>query len=463
MQLIFVHGWSVTNTNTYAELPLALSAAAGAYGLDLDIQHIFLGKYISFHDEVTVDDISRAMNSALQDLPGNSQTKIKTFSCITHSTGGPVVRNWIDRYYGAKGLATTPLKHLVMLAPANHGSSLAILGKERVGRIKSWFQGIEPGQQVLDWLCFGSDGQWQLNERCLTYNYGKHGLYPFVLTGQGIDNKFYDFLNSYLVESGSDGVVRVAGANMNYRYFSLVQSTKQVIRKKPMTYALVPDGKVKISKKVPLGVYNEYSHSGPKMGIMGSIKADNIDSSVVNDILKCLKVKSVNDYKNRESEFRQHSEEQQIVGPKYCMLIFNVRDDQGNQIGQDDYDLFLLAGNDYRPQQLPGGFFKDRQMNEKTGRLVYYLDAGKMNAIKDGKFGLRVEARPIRGFSHYCAAEFHSDGLAAKNIIVPNEATYVDVRLHRFVDKNVFRFEPAKVAPTDFKHIKPSGDNITNN
>ena len=146
----------MTNTNTYGGLPAALSKASIDFGIDLDIEHIFLGKYISFHDEVTVDDISRAMDKALRDLPGNTETKIAPFSCISHSTGGPIVRHWVDKYYGVEGFSELPLKHLVMLAPANHGSALAVLGKARVGRIQSWFQGIEPGQKVLDWLCLGN-------------------------------------------------------------------------------------------------------------------------------------------------------------------------------------------------------------------------------------------------------------------------------------------------------------------
>jgi hypothetical protein len=458
MRLIFVHGWSVKNTNTYGELPQALSNAAAPYGLDLDIQHVYLGRYVSFHDEVTMDDICRAMDTALHDLPGNGGGNIIPFSCITHSTGGPVVRSWLDRFYGVDGLNNCPLKHLVMLAPANHGSSLAVLGQARVGRIKSWFQGVEPGQQVLDWLCLGSSGQWQLNERYLDYDYTQGSFFPFVLTGQGIDNKFYDLLNSYLVESGSDGVVRVAGANMNYRYTSLVQTTEVIIRKSPLTYSLVAESDVRVSNSVPLGIYKDYSHSGKKMGIMKSIKAGDIDSVIVRDILMCIQVNSFVEYQNRANELRQFSGAQQKDDSTYCMLIFNIRDDQGNQIGQDDYDLFLLAGNGYSPQQLPKGFFKDRQMNTKTGRLVYYLNADKMSEIKDGKFGLRIVARPSSGFSYYCAAEFRSDGATAQSVLAPNETTYVDIKLHRFVDKNVFRFDSATDGSKDFKKIKPSGE-----
>ena len=256
MRLIFVHGWGVTNTATYGELPAALSAVATSYGLRLRVQHLYLGKYVSFHDEVTLDDIARALSRALRDLPDNDG-EIQEFSCITHSTGGPLVRHWVDRYYGARNLESCPLKHLVMLAPANHGSALAVLGKERIGRMKSWFSGVEPGQRVLDWLSLGSEGQWDLNQSYLSYDSASKGFYPFVLTGQGIDNKFYDFLNGYLVEPGSDGVVRVAGANMNFRYIALKQS-HDVIRKSPLTFSLYPTPKrPKTPRPVPLGVFGE--------------------------------------------------------------------------------------------------------------------------------------------------------------------------------------------------------------
>lgn len=463
MRLVFVHGWSVTHTNTYGELPQALSRKANSHGLDLDIQHIYLGRYISFHDEVSVEDIAQAMDRALHDLPENTAAKIKPFSCITHSTGGPVVRQWVEQFYGSRKLGDLPLKHLVMLAPANHGSALAVLGKARVGRIKSWFQGVEPGQRVLDWLCLGSDGQWSLNASYLKYQYAKHKFFPFVLTGQGIDKKFYDFLNSYLVEKGSDGVVRVAGANMNFRYFTLQQSTAEVVKQRPKTYALQPAGNVRIPQKVALGVYNNYSHSGKKMGIMRSVKTNDDSTPIVDDVLKCLKVKNVNDYQAREQELRQLSQSEQAHDTTYCMLVFNIRDDQGNQIGKDDYDLFLLAGNEYSPDLLPTGFFKDRQMNNKSGRLVYFLDAEKMSQIKDGKFGLRVVARPAKGFSYYCPAEYRSDGVSAKKILVPNETTYVDVVLHRFIDKNVFRFDPASKGATNFKSLAPSGETLNDN
>lgn len=460
MRLIFVHGWSVTNTGTYGGLPSALSTAARQNNLELDVHHIYLGRYISFHDEVTVDDISKAMDQALRELPENSKSRIVPFSCITHSTGGPVVRHWIDSFYGAQGLKKLPLKHLVMLAPANHGSTLAKLGKERIGRIKAWFNGVEPGQKVLDWLCLGSNGEWSLNKKYTEYSYAGNGFFPFVLTGQKIDRKFYDFLNSYLKEPGSDGVVRVSGANMNYRFFTLTQSRDNIIRKSPLTYRLLPEDGVTIPDHMPIGVYNIYSHSGKDIGIMRSIKPADTEAPIVRDIIKCLKVTTEKSYKKRSGELAELTLKEQAGSDKYSMIVFSVKDNTGRQIGKNDYDLFLLAGKGYKPDQLPSGFFIDRQMNDNTGRLVYYLDADKMSQIKGGKFGIRIVVRPSKGFSYYCAGEYHSDDTGIQDILAPNETTYVEIILHRYIDKNVFRFGPADEGVIDFKKIKPSGETI---
>ena len=461
MNLILVHGWGTTNTDTYGGLPEALLAAAGNYNLDLQIQHINLGRYVSFHDEVTLDDIARGLNQALRDLPGNGAS-IQPFSCITHSTGGPVVRHWVNRYFGPDHLAALPLRHLIMLAPANHGSALAVLGKQRVGRIKAWFSGIEPGQRVLDWLALGSSGQWRLNQDFLDYDYSGGRFFPFVLTGQGIDNQFYDFLNSYLVEPGSDGVVRVAGANMNYRFFALQQSD-ELVRQQPRTCRLVEDKQqpVRIARPVPLGVYAAYSHCGKKMGIMGSISSRSAaPQPVVDDILRCLQVKDRPSYQARAQALAALTAVEQAGKDRYAMLIFNIHDDQGNRFGRDDFDVFLLAGPSFQPQALPKGFFMDRQLNAVTNSLVYYLNVDKMNEIKDGLFGIRIIARPASGFSYYFAGEFRSDGVSYADIILPNQTTYVDITLKRQVDKNIFRFDPADQPRGSFKNVKPAGEAI---
>ncbi|RLA48092.1 MAG: phospholipase [Gammaproteobacteria bacterium] len=464
MRLIFVHGWSVTHTNTYGELPASLVASASAHNLEVDITHIYLGKYISFRDEVTLDDIAIAFDTALRDLPGNANT-LQPFSCITHSTGGPVVRHWVNRFYGARKLSDLPLVHLVMLAPANHGSSLAVLGKKRVGRINSWFRGIEPGQRVLDWLALGSDGQWSLNEDFLSYRSAKHNFFPFVLAGQGIDTKFYDFVNSYLVEPGSDGVVRVAGANMNFRYLSLIQSEIPI---KPRGNVLKLEYNerrpVRRPTPVPIGVFSEFSHSGSKMGIMAVKSKAHSHQLIVSKILQCLSVTGANDYAQVGIDLARITESEQYKKPagksgkisRYSMLVFRVRDQSGNTIGYEDFDIHLLAGKTYRSDKLPTGFFIDKQLNKETSSLVYFVDADKMSELRDGCYGLRVVVRPQKGFSYYATGEFQSEGLPIDSVFAPNETTYIDITMNRNIDRNVFHFSSAKEPRESFKNTKPS-------
>lgn len=148
MIVIFVHGWSVTHTNTYGELPQWLESQCREGALDIQVGNIYLGHYISFNDTVTLDDIARAFEHAVREEIADKLRHGERFACITHSTGGPVVRQWMDLYY-KNNLAKCPLSHLIMLAPANHGSALAQLGKSRLARIKCFLKALNRGNTFL--------------------------------------------------------------------------------------------------------------------------------------------------------------------------------------------------------------------------------------------------------------------------------------------------------------------------
>jgi hypothetical protein len=469
MQLIMVHGWSVTHTDTYGDLPNTLTKLASSNNLTIDLQHIHLGKYISFNDQVTMDDVATALDFALREILG-SGSNIKTFSCITHSTGGPVVRYWLNKYYPASNKLQTPLKHLIMLAPANHGSSLAALGKHQVGRIKSWFSGVEPGLKILDWLCLGSNGQAELNNHTLNYSYLNNNCFPFVLTGQGIDSKFYDFINNYLVEDGSDGVIRVAAANMNYFSMKFKQTKLKTPGKFSKNYYLQSKTKKLVSKpaEVAMGVFSDLSHSGNKMGILASREKYSRHQKLANEIINCLKVNNKNSYQLRKEELSILTKTQQSLVPlgkkqiinRYCLLVFMIHDQYGEVIDKDDFDLVLIAGSKFSAGILPKGFFKDRQINAISNHLVFYLDADKLLGMKDNILGFKITARPDSGFCYFNTVEFRDETIKIDSWIAANTTTYIDVELTREVDKNVFRFSSAANKREDFKRIKPSGESI---
>jgi hypothetical protein len=472
MLIVFVHGWSVTDTQTYGRLPEALAVQAEEHQLTLDIKHIWLGRYISFHDDVTVMDLARAFHCALREQLPDEDGEIAEFSCVTHSTGGPVLREWLERYYGAARLSQSPLRHLVMLAPANHGSALAALGKKRVGRIKAWFSGVEPGQRILDWLALGSQQQFDLAQSYLDYKPSVSGFFPFVLTGQAIDKKLYDFVNSYLVEAGSDGVVRVAGANLNYSILRLVESERrETILHGPneMEVQLLEiKGEIERPCVVPFGVVPGTSHSGKDKGIMRSVLSPKgKNKRQVQEILKCLRVQTEADYRCRADELHEMTRETQKRGHRYVSLVLRVVDDHHEPI--HDFDLFLLGGDQHSPDQLAKGFFVDRQRNaSQPNHLVYYLNYDLL--IKKKLTGFRVLARPAAGFVFYQAVEFRSEELELNALLRPNETLYVELQLRRCIDKQVFRLDKAsdqklrkkglfKKSETrhSFKNTEPSG------
>jgi hypothetical protein len=477
--VVFVHGWSVTNLDTYGALPLRLREEGKLSGIDIRVEEIFLGRYISFHDEVRVPDISRAFDAAVKQQlqPGTN------FVCITHSTGGPVIRDWWNRYY-ANGYGAHHLSHLIMLAPANFGSALAQLGKAKISRMKSWFEGVEPGQGVLNWLELGSGEGWMLNEEWIKSGgtqISETGTFPFVLTGEYIDRKFYDNLNSYTGELGSDGVVRAAAANLNGRYLELTQTDS--------SNGILAATNYKEAPRTAFRIVSHKAHSGDTMGIMKSVQrnpAEGNSTETVTAILNCIKVTSKADYMKLCDQFAVETEQVQrdefleieksflsrrlFLHDKFSMIIFRVRDDKGYSI--PDFDLLLTgAGND--PNKLPEGFFADRQrnlINKET--ITYFLNYHAMHGtseVKDPKngetvrkaivgtdvLGIHINPRPDDGFVRYAPCMIPATKELCDMLLNPNGTILVDIRLKRIVSSEVMQLVPLG---TDAMPTKKQGD-----
>lgn len=464
MRIVFVHGWSVTHTNTYGGLPAAVANFAPK-SLNVTVQELLLARYVSFSDEVTVDDIARGMQNAIAAEVLPLLKPGERFACVTHSTGGPVVRKWIDLYH-RQALAACPLSHLVMLAPANHGSALAQLGKGRLSRLKAFIaDGVQPGTGVLNWLELGSAQSWQLNEDWLGYDPVPAGLYPFVLTGQTIDRSLYDNLNAYTDEAGSDGVVRVAAANLNYGRIRLLQDGKRLKLDSRQT-----------TQPSAFGVLPGRAHSGEDIGILRSVKPDGPQSHpTLKWLLRCLAVDTAQEYADLSAELDVLTEQTQakerevtVRGPllikrtfttdRYSMLVFRILDDRGNFLS--DYDLLFTAGKNYDPNHLPVGFFVDRQRNSlNKGTLTYYVNHDRLVPTdpKDpmkGKFGFRLVPRPDTGFAHYSETEYQGTFEELSQYLRRNQTLMIDIVLHRHVREGVFTLTP-DLKPAPFADQKP--------
>ena len=471
--LVFVHGWSVTNTSTYGRLPARLQQAAADAGLPLALADIWLSEYVSFDDEVTVPDLVRAFDNALRDL----HLLDASFACITHSTGGPIVREWLRAQREKPTThSTIQLSHLIMLAPANFGSALAQLGKSTLVRLKSWFAGVDPGQRILDWLELGSAGSLSLN---LDFIHGDDPAtrtqFLFVLTGDRPDRSLYDHLNSYTGEDGSDGVVRIAAANLNARHAVLSPQTSSA------------DGIDTLALNLSLGprcafkIIPDAAHAGADHGIMASA-----ETVTVQTVLSCLQVRSFVEYGELCTTFEKENAnrdankvELEPAGPfaprvhihdPRSLLIVRLADEAGEPL--TDAGLLLTGGETASVDLMPEGFMLDRQANSKQRTTIsLFLDhsllagddrvADPRNSRKTLRaavashrpYGAIVHPADLSGLVHHAlATSAIADDLF--NILGPHQTTVLDVVLPRKVHQGIFRLTRI-LTPEDFTKPEP--------
>lgn len=475
--LVFVHGWSVTNTATYGQMPQRLQQQAAAQGMPLTVRDIWLSEYVSFDDAVTMADLVRAFDRALRDL----HLLEPSFACITHSTGGPVVREWLRAQRDKPGsFSTIRLSHLVMLAPANFGSALAQLGKGVLGRLKAWFNGVEPGQRILDWLELGSAASLSLNlDRIHSADPTTRGQYLFVLIGDRPDRSLYDHLNSYTGEDGSDGVVRLAAANLNAQH--AVLSTQATTGNTIDPLSLFISRGPRCAFKLIAGA----AHSGDEKGILASAALATIDA-----IVRCLGVRSAADYAGVCDAFEQENAardadkvELEPAGPfaprvhihdPRSLLILRLADEAGEPLTGAGF--LLTAGAQASPDLLPPGFLDDRQANSHQRTNVslflnYQLLAGDTRVADPRNtrktlraavtphrpYGANVQPVDLSGLVHHALAR-SAPGDDLLTALGPHQTTVLDVVLPRKVHEGVFRFTQ-NLAPEDFRHPAP-GDVI---
>ncbi|MET0256692.1 MAG: phospholipase [Luteibacter sp.] len=471
--VVFVHGWSVTDTSTYGQLPKALADRTAQAGSALQVLDIRLSEYVTFDDAVTMDDIVRAFDHALRGLALPDDA----FDCVTHSTGGPVVVAWLRARRDRPTLfAPVRLRHLVMLAPAHFGSALATLGKSEVGRLKAWFDGVEPGQRILDWLEHGSpESLAQALDIIHGADLAEQGTWLFGLIGDRPDRSLYDYVNSYTGEDGSDGVVRLAAANLNARHVVLAQQGDRSTLS--MTIARAPRSAFKLLPGL--------AHSGVAQGIMASEPPSPL---VVDAIVRCLAVDSAASYaalcdafavenaqRDRdkvEVEAKLLSSRTHIHDPR-SLLIFRLLDDRGEPLR--DAQCLLTAGEAASPNDLPPGFCSDRQANSRSDATVTMLLNHALLAgdgpvtdprhpgqvLRDAQtshrpFGVRIVPDDTAGLvRHIVAATGATDDLL--EALGPHETTILDVVLSRRVAEGVFRLTQDLQA-ADFTHPPPGTD-----
>ncbi|MBB5320528.1 esterase/lipase family protein [Marinobacter oulmenensis] len=209
--LIIIHGWS-DGSASFRSLARQLLSTESDPSSSRDIRHLRLADYISLDDEIGYEDLVQAMQKAWtkEELP----TAPRSVDVVIHSTGGLVVRHWLTTYFKPEA---SPIKRLLMLAPANFGSPLAHTGRSMIGRAVKGWRGtrlFETGTRILKGLEIASPYTWELAERDIFSDqqyYGPGRILCTVLVG----NTGYNGISALANRPGTDGTVRVSTANLN--------------------------------------------------------------------------------------------------------------------------------------------------------------------------------------------------------------------------------------------------------
>jgi len=217
--IVFVHGYSVRTLDNYATLPALLSAND-----NVKAENIFLSAFVSLDDEVSCSDLAAALDTRIRELESLGLNLRRT-AVITHSTGAIITRRWmLDRAKLAPAGNALP-SHFISCAGANHGSTLSQLGRSALAYIfRQVTEGTSVGQRVLEDLDYGSRYLRELNREWLVcWNEQTSRLQEtFCFSMGGADHSYW---KNHLVwqthETGSDGTVRISGANLNYRLIEI--------------------------------------------------------------------------------------------------------------------------------------------------------------------------------------------------------------------------------------------------
>jgi hypothetical protein len=218
------------------------------------------------------------------------------FNVVIHSTGALVIRTWI-KLFSPK---PSPIRNLVYLAGANLGSGWASIGQGQVARWGRFVfeRGAQRGLKVLQSLELGAAPTIDLH---LSFARGDsrmvedYKVQEFVIVGAQADASWFEFPVRYAHEDGSDGVVRVSAANLNFNHLEIgpkdgapflpwaaIKAAVQAAEAKadfPEYYEVKSASFAgKDRPLVPCGIPYRCAHTGDKTGIVsGTIPQDQVE------------------------------------------------------------------------------------------------------------------------------------------------------------------------------------------
>jgi hypothetical protein len=418
--VLYIHGYSETSLGAYFDFPMVLKDAG------IGVQQIALSAFDSLNDDVTIDDLAAALADHVSDLEAIGWG-LSNSGVICHSTGALVARRWLLNRRANNPAAPIP-SHLITMAGANHGSTLAQVGKSVLGYIQKIIQKriMSVGARVLTDLDYGSDFLMRLNDEWLNaLNDGTlKDLYSFSMGGDFVGNDPTMKLIWQTHEPGCDNTVRISGANLNYRILCADPDAGTIAHSQPPV-------------AVPHLILPGYSHFGPDTGILGNVLASKDLPAAA--VLEALAVQSADEYNALATKWTTETEAWTEAHPEdaNATLVFALRDLGGRSIddcfigfldvqtANTDVVRALTTSSDAILPHSP------IQNNVALGSYSFYLNWAKYRLVQHQ---VHIEAHSPSEWISYKPVDYQPTADVRK-LILPNQFTYVKVKMNRDTDK----------------------------
>jgi hypothetical protein len=444
--VLLVHGYSVRTLNSWGRLPQLLQADG------LAPEAIFLSAFVSLDDFVTCNDLAAALERRIAALERDHGLDLAKTAIICHSTGALVTRRWLlDRRTAGSKMPS----HLITAAGANHGSTLAQLGRSELAHVfRHLTGGTDVGKRVLEDLDYGSVFARTLNREWLdAWNDAAAPLWQdtYCFSMGGADHSYWQ---NQLVwqsrESGSDGTVRISGANLNYRFIDLAppyQTMTPVLMKQPAPHLVAETADKRYSHtsqheadtlgivlgKVT-GVVSEIAHLGSKpqpvsqqsYGILEGIAAP--DERPFRALKEAFSVQDPDAYARLATSWYNETNVWGAANPDdvNATIVVAIADERGAIV---DDSLVLIRDDEgirNTSQSLLGPPIKN-QLSPSV--LSFYVNVPKFRAAHP--HSIHIEARTNTPYVSYSLTLDGPLSDDTAHSVTDNQLTYVDVRTVR--------------------------------
>jgi hypothetical protein len=442
MPTVIIHGWS-DHATSFVNLQKALEPLA----LGGPVTTISLAEWLSLDDLVTYDDLVTRMDAVWTSygLPRDP----RSVDVIVHSTGALLIRDWMTRFFAA---GAAPVKHLVMLAPANFGSPLAHKGTSFIGRvIKGWNSptAFQVGAMLLKGLELASPYTWGLANKDLFVDdpyFGSGRILGTVLVG----NAGYTGIAAAANEPGSDGTVRVSTANLN-------AAKMQVDLTDPTAPQFTPPKNINgmVGFQILDGLNHETIHDPTQPGVMDAVVAAlKVDDAGFKDYCATLQTATRAVMARREANSDRY-----YWG--YQNTVVLVKDQYGSHVQDYFLEFYGPAADTFWETLFHGEVIQDvHPYSDDNGYRAVLIDTTRLrNAMTTAPAGVLLQfsltASPDVsnhevGYASFSDADIGGITILADQIPIvfqPNRTLFVEVTITRKQKDEIFKLGATAPAP----------------